>query len=101
VLAAGVPLAYVALHSAVAPTPPAILDPCTANRTPPSGGGLTGFLQRQALTLLDRTACRLGSSREELVLALADKDDATRFQRKYGVDPRTAGGLLQGLLGGG
>jgi hypothetical protein len=100
-LAAGVPLAYAGLYSAIAPTPPAILDPCTAHRTSPSTGGLTGLLQRGALVLLDRTACRLGSSREELVLALADKADAQRFEREHGVDPRTVGGLIQGLLGGG
>jgi len=100
-LALGVPAAYAALHRAIAPEPPAIADPCTAHRTPPSAGGLTGLLQRDALALLDRTACRLGSSREELVLALADKADAERFKREHGVDPSSIGGLLQGLLGGG
>lgn len=99
-LAVGVPLAYAGLYRAVAPSPPAILNPCTAQRASPSAGGLTGFLQQQALALLDRTACRLGSSREELVLALADKADAERFKRKYGVDPRSASGLLRALLGG-
>lgn len=99
-IAVGVPLAYAGLYRAVAPSPPAILDPCTAHREAPSAGGLTGFLQQQALALLDRTACRLGSSREELVLALADKADAERFKRKYGVDPRSASGLLRALLGG-
>jgi hypothetical protein len=97
----GVPLGYAALYRAIAPEPPAILDPCTAHRTAPSVGGVTGLLQRQALVLLDRTACRLGSSREELVLALADKDDARRFKREHGVNPRTLGGVLQALLGGG
>jgi MFS family permease len=100
-VAVAVPLTYAALYRAIAPEPPAILDPCTAHRTAPSVGGVTGFLQRQALVLLDRTACRLGSSREELVLALADKDDARRFQREHGVNPRTLGGVLQALLGGG
>jgi MFS family permease len=99
-VAAGVPLAYAALYRATAPEPPAILDPCTAHRKAPSSGGVTGVLQRQALVLLDKTACRLGSSREELALALADKDDATRFQREHGVNPRTLGGLLQALLTG-
>ena len=99
-LAIGVPVAYAGLHRAIAPSPPAILDPCTAHRTAPNAGGLGGFLQRQALSLLDRTACRLGSSREELVLALADEDDAKRFQREHGVNPRTLGGVLQALLGG-
>jgi hypothetical protein len=100
VLAVGVPLAYVGLYSAIAPTPPAIQDPCHAHRTPPGGGGIQGFLQRQALALLDTTACRIGSSREELVLALGDKADAARFKRKYGIDPQSASGLLKGLLGG-
>lgn len=101
VLAAGVPLAYVGLYNADAPKPPAIQDPCNAHRTAPSAGGITGFLQQQALTLLDRTACRLGSSREELVLALANKEDAKRFKEKHGVDPRSVSGLLGGLLSGG
>lgn len=94
------PITYLALHRAVAPDVPAILDPCTAKRTPPRAGGVGGFLQDQALALLDRTACRLGSSREELVLALADESEARRFQREHGVNPRTIGGLLQALLGG-
>jgi hypothetical protein len=59
---------------------------------------VTGFLQEQALRLLDSTACKLGSSREELVLAIADKDEAKRFEREHGVDPRTAAGLLRALL---
>jgi hypothetical protein len=99
-LSIATPVAYLALHRAIAPTPPAILDPCTANRTPPETGGISGFLQDQALALLDRTACRFHSSREELVLALADKSEAERFQREHGVNPRSVGGLLQALLGG-
>jgi MFS transporter len=98
-LAIGTPVAYAALYRTVAPAPPAILDPCTAKRKPPNAGGIAGFLQDQALVLLDRTACRFHSSREELVLALADKSDARRFQREHGVNPRSAGGLLQALFG--
>jgi hypothetical protein len=100
-LAVGAPLAYAALYKSQAPKPPEIQDPCHANRQAPNVGGLTGFLQRGVLALLDQAACRLGSSREELVLALADKEDAKRFQEKHGVDPRSVGGLLGGLLGGG
>ena len=97
-LALGTPVAYAALHQAIAPEPPAIHDPCHPHRTLPNTGGVTGFLQEQALKLLDSTACKLGSSREELVLALADKDEAKRFEREHGVDPRTAAGLLSALL---
>jgi hypothetical protein len=98
-LTLGTPVAYVALHRSIAPTPPAILDPCTAKRTLPKTGGVTGLLQEQVLKLLDSTACKLGSSREELVLALADKSEAKRFKREHGVDPRTVSGLLKALLG--
>jgi predicted MFS family arabinose efflux permease len=99
-LAVAAPAAYAALYHAEAPKPPAILNPCTAKRAPVRAGGPTGALQQQALALLDKTACRLGSSREELVLALADEDDARRFQREHGVNPRSLGGILRALLGG-
>ena len=32
-------------------------------------------------------------------LALVDNDARADFQREYGVDPRSAGGLLGGVLG--
>jgi len=98
-LAIGTPALYGVLYATIAPKPPAILDPCTAKRKTPEAGGLTGLIQQQALALLDRAACRYGSSREELVLALADKDDAKKFQQKHHVNPRSALGILQGLLG--
>jgi hypothetical protein len=98
-VALGTPVAYAALHRSIAPEPPAILDPCTAKRTLPKTGGVTGVLQEQVLKLLDSTACKLGSSREQLVLALADKDEAKRFKEEHGVDPRSASGLLRILLG--
>lgn len=99
-LAVGTPVAYFGLQRALAPDVPEILDPCTAERAPPKTGGVAGFLQDQALVLLDKTACRYHASREELVLALADPDEAKRFQREHGVNPRSIGGLLQALLGG-
>jgi predicted MFS family arabinose efflux permease len=98
-IALATPVAYVALHGAVAPEPPKILDPCTAERKLPETGGVTGLLQKQVLQLLDRTACRLHSSREELVLALADKDEAARFKKEHGVDPRSVAGILRTLFG--
>ena len=97
-LALGTPAAYAALHHAIAPAPPEIQDPCHPHRTVPKTGGVSGFLQEQALKLLDSAACKAGSSREELVLALTDKDEAKRFEREHGVNPRTAAGLLQVLL---
>ncbi len=82
----------------LAPAPVAIRDPCE-DRALPASGGVTGFLQDRALELLDRGACKLGASREEYVLALADPDDAKRFEQRYGTDPRSTAGLLDALLG--
>jgi predicted MFS family arabinose efflux permease len=100
VVVVALPAGYFALHREIAPAPVAIQDPCHAHRQLPSTGGISGLLQVQALKLLDVAACRLGSSREELVLALADKNDARRFKEKYGVDPRSVAGVLGRLIGG-
>jgi len=86
------------VDAALAPDPVTIADPCET-RALPESGGLGGFLQDQALSTLDQVACHFGSSREELVLALADPDDARRYQERHGVNPRSAGDLLQGLGG--
>jgi predicted MFS family arabinose efflux permease len=99
VIAAATPLGYAALHSAIAPEPVKIADPCKG-RDLPDSGGLMGFLQKGALKLLDRAACDAGSSREELVLAIADDDEAKKFEKKYGKDPRKIGGLLVGAIRG-
>jgi hypothetical protein len=44
-------------------------------------------------------ACHFGSSREELVLAAADEDDAERYERRYGANPRSVIDQVEGLLG--
>jgi MFS family permease len=93
-----VPLAYAELHAVAAPDPVTLQDPCR-RRALPDTGGLEGFLQDRALELLDTTACKAGSTREELVLALADDKDRARFEREHGVDPRSLSTLLRGLLG--
>jgi hypothetical protein len=97
VLAAALPAAYAAIHAADAPQPVAIADPCK-DRQLPETGGITGFLQDRALEALDTAACRYGSSREELVLALADERAAHRFEQRHGVDPRSVSSLLEGLI---
>ena len=48
---------------------PSIADPCGA-RAPFTGGGIDGVIQRIVLDGLDGAGCRLGTSREELVLSL-------------------------------
>jgi hypothetical protein len=90
---------YALLHATIAPEPVKIQDPCKP-RNVPSAGGITGFLQGQALKLLDSTACRLHASREELVLALADEQDRERFKEKYGVDVRSLSSVLGSLISG-
>jgi hypothetical protein len=92
------PLGYAGLYAGVAPTPVALRDPCE-ERPLPKTGGLEGFLQDRALELLDTTACRAGSTREELVLALTDSGDRRRFERRHGVDPFTLSPLLKTLVG--
>ena len=93
-------LALPAVHAIVrpqlAPDPVVIADPC-APRAMPETGGIDGFVQDQALAALDRAACRHGSSREALALALADEDEARAYKAEYGVDPRSTGGLLDVL----
>jgi len=96
-LVAGLPLAYAAIHAATEPRGVAIQDPCKGHELPGTGG-ISGFLQDRALRALDAAACRYGSSREELVLALADPRWAKRYEQRYGVDPRSVGSLLQGLI---
>lgn len=92
------PLIYAGLHHKYAPTAVRIEDPCQ-QRALPQTGGLEGFIQDRALELLDTTACKAGSSREELVLGLADEGERRRFERKYGQDPRSLSAILQSLLG--
>ena len=87
------PALQAAARPQLAPEPVRIADPCEP-RALPSTGGLGGFVQDAALAALDRAACRYGSSREQLALALADEDEARAYRDSYGVDPRSAEGLL-------
>ena len=93
-LAGGAALAKPSLE----PEPVTIANPCL-DRELPDTGGLEGAIQDAALVALDRAACRFGSSREELALALVDDDARADYEREYGVDPRSAGGLLGAVLG--
>jgi MFS family permease len=81
----------------LAPEPVRLADPCHP-RALPSTGGLGGVLQDAALKALDRAACRWGSSREELALALVDDQDAAAYKREHGVDPRSLLNILRAVL---
>jgi hypothetical protein len=63
-------------------------NPCTPRPVPPIPAQLEPLAEQIVLLGLDSAACRLGISRERLVLALAD----TRS-----LDPRTAAALKAGL----
>jgi hypothetical protein len=76
-----------------------IANPCR-ERSLPQASGVPSVVQDAALISLDQIACHFGSSREQLVLALADGREARRYKREHGVDPRSAGNLLEGLIGG-
>jgi predicted MFS family arabinose efflux permease len=91
------PLAFAALHGAKAPEAVRLSDPCRP-RALPQTGGIEGFFQDRALEVLDTTACKVGATREELVLGLADEQERERFERRHGVDPRSLSTLLQGLF---
>ena len=77
-----------------APQPVAISNPCESRKLPNSGG-LGGLVQVLALRAVDASACRLHTSREELVLALADKSEGERFRKRHGFDPRSLQALLR------
>jgi hypothetical protein len=89
--------AQAAIAAATKPDPVVIADPCK-QRPLPDAGGLDGLLQDGALALLDEAACRLGSSREELALALVDEKHARTYENEHGVDPRSPDDLLSRIL---
>jgi MFS family permease len=92
-------VAFAAVASLARPEPVQIADPCK-HRDLPSTGGLSGFAQDAALTAADVVACRVGSSREELVLALADDQDAHEYEQRYGVNPHSALNIAKQFLPG-
>jgi hypothetical protein len=97
--AVALPLLTLAIALAVRPDPVTLADPC-ASRELPDTGGITGFAQDTTLRGLDLAACRFGSTREELVLALANPDDAAAYEDEYGVNPRRPSSVLEELLRG-
>jgi predicted MFS family arabinose efflux permease len=92
-------VAFALLANTARPEPVQLADPCK-DRDLPSTGGVTGFAQDAALIAADLVACRVGSSREELVLALADDNAAKEYEQRYGVNPRNALDLAETLLPG-
>ena len=96
--AAGCVVVYAVQAGREAPPDVVLQDPCQ-ERALPQSGGITGAIQQEALKMLDDAACKAGSSREELALALFNRTRAREFEERYGVDPRSTLPLLS-LLGG-
>jgi hypothetical protein len=99
VLALAIPAGYAVAEGELQPEPVEIADPCQDREERDSVGGLEGAAEGLALDALDRAACRFGSSREELVLALFDEESRRRYESERGIDPRSLDDLLSGVLG--
>jgi hypothetical protein len=99
-VAALLPVGYAIAQSEIGVEPVVIANPCNERELPDSGG-ITGFAQDAALAALDRAACQFGSSREALVLALADDETRETYEEEFGVNPLSPLGIIEGLIGGG
>jgi hypothetical protein len=89
--------AYVALGGGrYEPTP--VADPCQTRewRNP---GNVSEALEQVVLSGLDGAACKLGVSREELVLALRNEDALDAFARKHNISSGDAEHAIQQALG--
>jgi hypothetical protein len=76
-------LAYLALGGA-SYAPAKVADPC-APRDWRSPRGFQEVVQQIVLSSLDGAACDLHVSREDMVLALANKDSREQFARAHGI----------------
>ena len=77
-----------------------IADPCQPARPARAPAGIDGAIQDVALTALDRAACRYGSSREELALALVDDGRArARTSASTGSTRAASAGCSAAVLG--
>ena len=88
---------YLALGGA-SYAPAKVADPC-ATRDWRNPHGLEEVGEQIVLSGLDGAACKLGVSREEMVLALANSDSRERFAREHGIsDQRLEQLVRDGLL---
>jgi hypothetical protein len=81
--------------------PAAVADPCAA-RDERAPDGVSEVLEQIVLTGLDRAACDLGVSREELVLAVRSEDALQSFAGEQGlseeeVEQAVQEGLVTGI----
>jgi len=97
-LAIALPVGYAIAEKSLEVEPVQIADPCKA-REHESVPGVEGVVEDAVLRGLDRAACRLGSSREDLVLALFDDKSRRDYERAHGVDPRSLNDLIKAAIG--
>jgi hypothetical protein len=86
-------VALIAIELAAADSPPRIADPCLPRATF-SGHGLDAAVQRTVLDGLDGAACRLGTSRERLVLSIAGDTD----MHVHASDAQVVAAVREGVL---
>jgi hypothetical protein len=79
-------------NGAAGPVEPAIARPCEP-RAPFEGGGVSGTVQRVVLEGLDGAACRLRTTREELVLSLSPSSSRTRRWDRHTIELAVRAGL--------
>lgn len=96
--AIAVPVGYAVADNDLRTEPVEIADPCQ-DRERRSVGGVEGSIEQAALEALDRAACKYGSSREELVLALFDETSSRAYEREYGVEPGSLEEILKAAIG--
>ena len=99
--AAAAAIALVVLHLALGGAsyaPAKVADPC-AQREWRNPEGLEAVAEQIVLSALDGAACELDVTREEVVLALANRDSLRRFARAHGISERRLEELVRtGLL---
>jgi hypothetical protein len=95
--AAGLVILYLALGGA-SYAPAKVADPC-ATRDWRDPQGFEEVAEQIVLSGLDGAACELHVSREEMVLALADRESRERFARQHGISNQRLEELVRaGLL---
>jgi hypothetical protein len=88
---------YLALGGA-SYAPAKVADPCVQRewRNP---GGVSHVAEQIVLSALDGAACKLGVTREEIVLAFGSRDSLKRFARAHGISDKQLDQLVRtGLL---
>jgi hypothetical protein len=87
---------YLALGGA-SYAPAKVADPCVQRewRNPK---GVEEVAEQIVLSALDGAACKLGVSREEIVLAFGSRDSLNRFARKHGLSGKQLDELVRSGL---